>query len=34
MQKLHENVETDEFEERGNNDELVIAEHCSPRELI
>ena len=35
MQKLHENVDTDEFEDRSRNaEEIVIKEHFSPGQLI
>ena len=34
MQKLHENMETEEFEDRNSMEDLVILEHTSPRELI
>jgi len=34
MNKLHENTDTNEYETEAQMQELVIAEHCSPRLLV
>lgn len=34
MMKLHENGDTEEFEDRNSIQEVIIAEHISPRQLI